>query len=115
MLGGAFNIRMIAEAGDGAEALDQIQREASQVILMDIRMPIMGGGLFGGDSRSHSSAPGKQAVRIADHSVWMDETASADPAESAFLVGMSLLRGQVSAAPDDQIESAKGAFISAIH
>jgi len=25
-LGGAFNIRMIAEAGDGAEALDQIQR-----------------------------------------------------------------------------------------
>jgi hypothetical protein len=45
----------------------------------------------------------------------MDETASADPAESAFLVGMSLLRGQVSAAPDDQIESAKGAFISAIH
>jgi|GEM_PF-4776042 YesN/AraC family two-component response regulator len=54
MLGGAFNIRMIAEAGDGAEALDQIQREASQVILMDIRMPIMDGGLFGGDSRSHS-------------------------------------------------------------
>jgi|GEM_PF-6866749 hypothetical protein len=45
----------------------------------------------------------------------MDETASADPAESAFLVGMSLLRGQVSDAPDDQIESAKGAFISAIH
>ena len=45
----------------------------------------------------------------------MDETTSTDPAESAFLLGVALLRGQVSAAPDDQIESAKGAFISAIH
>jgi tetratricopeptide (TPR) repeat protein len=45
----------------------------------------------------------------------MDESTSTDPAESAFIVGIALLQGKASAAPDDQIESAKGAFISAIH
>jgi DNA-binding NarL/FixJ family response regulator len=43
MLGGASDIRVIGEAADGAAALDQIQRHAPQVILMDIRMPIMDG------------------------------------------------------------------------
>jgi hypothetical protein len=39
----------------------------------------------------------------------MEETTSTDPAKSAFLVGMALLNGQASAAPDDPIKSAKGA------
>jgi DNA-binding NarL/FixJ family response regulator len=43
MLGAASDIRIIGEAGDGAEALDQVQRHTPQVILMDIRMPIMDG------------------------------------------------------------------------
>jgi DNA-binding NarL/FixJ family response regulator len=43
MLGTASDIRIIGEAGDGAEALDQVQRYSPQVILMDIRMPIMDG------------------------------------------------------------------------
>jgi DNA-binding NarL/FixJ family response regulator len=43
MLGGASDIRVIGEAGDGAQALDQAQRHTPQVILMDIRMPIMDG------------------------------------------------------------------------
>jgi DNA-binding NarL/FixJ family response regulator len=43
MLGGASDIRVIGEAADGAAALDQIQRHAPQVILMDIRMPVMDG------------------------------------------------------------------------
>jgi chemotaxis response regulator CheB len=45
ILGGASDIRVIAEAGDRAEALDQSQRQAPQVILIEIRMPIMDGGL----------------------------------------------------------------------
>jgi tetratricopeptide (TPR) repeat protein len=59
--------------------------------------------------------PRHAGVGTADHNVWMDETTSTDPAESAFIVGMALLQGHVSAAPDDPVESAKGAFISAIH
>jgi DNA-binding NarL/FixJ family response regulator len=43
MLGGASDIRVIGEAGDGAQALEQAQRHIPQVILMDIRMPIMDG------------------------------------------------------------------------
>jgi DNA-binding NarL/FixJ family response regulator len=43
MLGGASDIRVIGEAGDGAAALDQVQRHSPHVILMDIRMPIMDG------------------------------------------------------------------------
>jgi DNA-binding NarL/FixJ family response regulator len=43
MLGGAPDIRVVAEAGDGAEALVQVLGHQPQVILMDIRMPIMDG------------------------------------------------------------------------
>jgi DNA-binding NarL/FixJ family response regulator len=43
MLRGASDIRVIGEAGDGADALVQTQRQAPNVILMDIQMPIMDG------------------------------------------------------------------------
>jgi DNA-binding NarL/FixJ family response regulator len=43
MLRGASDIRVIGEAGDGADALVQAQRHAPNVILMDIQMPIMDG------------------------------------------------------------------------
>jgi DNA-binding NarL/FixJ family response regulator len=43
MLHGASDIRVIGEAGDGADALVQAQRQAPNVILMDIQMPIMDG------------------------------------------------------------------------
>jgi DNA-binding NarL/FixJ family response regulator len=43
MLGGAADIRVVAEAGDGAEALSLTARHAPDVVLMDIRMPVMDG------------------------------------------------------------------------
>jgi DNA-binding NarL/FixJ family response regulator len=39
MLGGAGDVRVVAEAGDGAEVPGLVDRHAPDVVLMDIRMP----------------------------------------------------------------------------
>jgi DNA-binding NarL/FixJ family response regulator len=43
MLGGAPDIRVVAAASDGTEALALVDRHAPDVVLMDIRMPAMDG------------------------------------------------------------------------
>jgi DNA-binding NarL/FixJ family response regulator len=43
MLGGASDLRVVAEAGDGTEVLPLVDRHAPDVVLMDIRMPKMDG------------------------------------------------------------------------
>jgi DNA-binding NarL/FixJ family response regulator len=43
MLGGDSGIRVVAEAGDGSEALRLAERHAPGVVLMDIRMPVLDG------------------------------------------------------------------------
>ena len=43
MLGGAPDIHVVAEAGDGSEVLPMVDRHAPDVVLMDIRMPAMDG------------------------------------------------------------------------
>ncbi|MBB4906959.1 response regulator transcription factor [Actinophytocola algeriensis] len=43
MLGGAPDIRVVAEAGDGAEVLALVDRHRPHVVLMDIRMPTVDG------------------------------------------------------------------------
>jgi DNA-binding NarL/FixJ family response regulator len=43
MLRGASDIRVVAEAGNGAEALPMVDRHGPDVVLMDIRMPVMDG------------------------------------------------------------------------
>jgi DNA-binding NarL/FixJ family response regulator len=43
MLGGASGIRVVAEAGDGTQVLALVDRHAPDVVLMDIRMPVMDG------------------------------------------------------------------------
>ncbi|MBC9714004.1 response regulator transcription factor [Streptomyces sp. TRM66268-LWL] len=37
------DIEVVAEAGDGAQALDAVRRHAPDVLLLDIRMPVMDG------------------------------------------------------------------------
>ena len=43
MLGGAAQLQIVGEAGDGAEGLEVITRTRPDVVLMDIRMPRMDG------------------------------------------------------------------------
>ncbi|MDZ5662583.1 response regulator transcription factor [Nocardioides sp. S-58] len=43
MLGGSSGIRVVAEAGDGEEALRVVPSSGADVVLMDIRMPVRDG------------------------------------------------------------------------
>ncbi|MFJ7420632.1 response regulator [Streptomyces uncialis] len=43
MLGGAEDIEIVGEAGDGSEVADLVDRLAPDVVLMDLRMPVMDG------------------------------------------------------------------------
>ncbi|MFE6736390.1 response regulator [Microbacterium sp. NPDC057650] len=43
ILGADPGLSVVAQASDGAEGVDTVQREAPDVVLMDIRMPIMDG------------------------------------------------------------------------
>jgi DNA-binding NarL/FixJ family response regulator len=43
ILGGAADIVIVGEAGDGAEGIEVVRRSRPQVVLMDIRMPRLNG------------------------------------------------------------------------
>jgi DNA-binding NarL/FixJ family response regulator len=43
MLGGAADVEVVAEAGDGREGLVEVRRTRPDVVLLDIRMPRMSG------------------------------------------------------------------------
>ena len=57
MLGGAPDIRVVAEAGDGAEVGPLVERHAPDVVLMDIRMPVMDGLAATEALRARQGAP----------------------------------------------------------
>jgi DNA-binding NarL/FixJ family response regulator len=43
MLGGATDLRVVGEVGDGADVADAVAQLKPQVVLMDIRMPLLDG------------------------------------------------------------------------
>lgn len=57
MLGGAPDIHVVAEAADGTEVLPIVERHAPDVVLMDIRMPIMDGLTATEAVRARRAAP----------------------------------------------------------
>ncbi|WP_030621848.1 response regulator [Streptomyces sclerotialus] len=57
MLGGAPDLRVVAEAGDGAEAVRLARQHRPDVVLMDIRMPVMDGLAATEELRAMSDAP----------------------------------------------------------
>jgi DNA-binding NarL/FixJ family response regulator len=57
MLGGAPDIEVVAEAGDGTEVLPMVDEHAPDVVLMDIRMPTMDGLAATEALRARQDAP----------------------------------------------------------
>ena len=57
MLGGAPDLRVVGEAGDGTQVLAMVDRHAPDVVLMDIRMSAMDGLAATEALRGRRSAP----------------------------------------------------------
>lgn len=57
MLGGAPDIRVVGEAGDGTEVLTLVERHRPHVVLMDIRMPLVDGLTATEALRARQDAP----------------------------------------------------------
>jgi len=57
MLGGAPDVRVVAEAGDGSEVPALVDRHRPDVVLMDIRMPTVDGLTATEALRARASAP----------------------------------------------------------
>jgi DNA-binding NarL/FixJ family response regulator len=57
LLGGAPDLRVVAEAGDGTQVLALVDRYAPDVVLMDIRMPAMDGLAATEALRARRNAP----------------------------------------------------------
>jgi len=43
MVGAAPDMEVLGEAGDGAQAVEQVRRHRPDVVLMDVRMPVLDG------------------------------------------------------------------------
>jgi DNA-binding NarL/FixJ family response regulator len=59
------DVEVVGEAGDGVSALQEVQRLAPQVVLMDVEMPGMDG--IAATNRLRAQAPGSAVVMLSMH------------------------------------------------
>jgi DNA-binding NarL/FixJ family response regulator len=64
MLGGASDIEVVGEAADGADVADAVTRLAPDVVLMDVRMPVLDGIATTSSLARRPGAPGPAVVML---------------------------------------------------
>jgi DNA-binding NarL/FixJ family response regulator len=62
LLGARDGIEVVGEAGDGADALRQVRTLAPDVVLMDLRMPVLDG--IAATRRLHADHPGVRVIAL---------------------------------------------------
>jgi DNA-binding NarL/FixJ family response regulator len=62
LLGARDGIEVVGEAGDGADALRQVRALAPDVVLMDLRMPVLDG--IAATRRLHADHPGVRVIAL---------------------------------------------------
>jgi len=102
------DIEIVGEAGDGAQALAQVRRTPTDVVLMDIRMPRVNGFVAAtritGDAQVASLGPAPRIVLVT--ALDLDDHVSAADAAGAF----TLLYKDVP--PELLLEAIRGAAAS---
>ena len=108
MLDGQPDLEVVAEAADGRDALAQVARHAPDVVLMDLRMPVLDGvGAIGAIAREH---PGVRVLVLTtydeDHDIVRALEAGAagyllkdTPREELFRAVRAAARGESVLAP----------------
>jgi len=88
LLGSQPDLEVVAQAGDGAQALAIARRQSVDVILMDVRMPRIGGiaatERLLGDPRVAEQGPLPRVILLATHD--LDDHVPAAAAAGAFAV-----------------------------
>lgn len=67
ILGSAADVQVVGEAGDGTEVVDAVRRHRPDVVLMDVRMPLMDGLAATAELTARATGPRVLVLTTFDH------------------------------------------------